>query len=148
ADGVTIDRTVANVAGATRSYKGIELSLDRRFADHWSAAANYTYGQTRGNHFSDDFSPIGDFVNENCRQTVDAGLGDANGVMPCADVQANLNGKPTYDRPHQIKFNGAYTHPMGKFDLTAGMVGALTSKATYTESRTVNVLLPGTLTSS
>ena len=146
ADG-SVNRVVQNITGATRTYRGVEFGVDRRFANHWSASANYTYGRTRGNHFSDDFSALGDFVNESC-QTIDPGVGDANGVFPCADVQANLAGTPTYDRPHMVKFNAAYSHPMGRFDLTTGVVGSVTSKATYTESRTVQVLLPGTLSAS
>jgi hypothetical protein len=149
----TIHRVVANVPDATRTYQGFEFTMDRRFANHWLASGNYTYSQTRGNHFVDDFSSIGDFVTENCRQSagglaIDQGLGDAQGVFPCANVQKNLTGTPTYDRPHFAKFTGAYSHPMGAFDLTTGVVGALSSKATYTESRTVNVLLPGSVASS
>src|SRR5262249_34475899 len=112
-----ISRVVENVPDATRTYRGLEVSLDRRLASRWSASLNYTYSETRGNHFADDFSPIGDFVGENCRQNsggapIDEGLGDANGVFPCADIQANLTGKPTYDRPHVAKFQAAYTRPM------------------------------------
>jgi hypothetical protein len=153
ADGVTINRVVANVPDATRTYRGLEFMVDRRFANRWTASGNYTYSQTRGNHFVDDFSAIGDFVGENCRQSsgglaIDQGLGDAQGVFPCANVQTNLAGQPTYDRPQQLKFNGAYTRPMGRFDLTAGVVGSITSKASYTKTRSVSVLLPGTLASS
>jgi hypothetical protein len=151
--GGTVNRVVANVPDATRTYRGIEVNLDRRFSDGWTASASYTYSQTKGNHFVDDFSAIGDFVGENCRQSsgglaIDQGLGNAQGVFPCADVQANLAGRPTYDRPHLFKFNGAYSMMMGRFSVTTGFVGSIISKATYTPTRSVNVLLPGTLSSS
>jgi hypothetical protein len=148
-----ISRVVENIPDATRTYRGVEVGVDRRLAARWSASLNYTYSQTRGNHFSDDFSPIGDFVGASCRQSsggapIDEGLGDANGVFPCANIQANLTGKPTYDRPHVAKFQATYTRPMGHFDLTTGVVGSVSSKTTFTKSRAVTVLLPGTLTSA
>jgi hypothetical protein len=151
--GGAISRVVANVPDASRTYRGFEFMLDRRLANHWTASANYTFSQTRGNHFADDFSAIGDFVSENCRQSsggvpIDNGLGDANGVFPCASLQTNLMGKPSYDRPHLAKFQAAFSKPMGRFDVTTGFVGSLASKATFTKSRSVNVLLPGTLTAS
>jgi len=153
ADGVTINRVVQNVPGASRTYRGLELMLDRRFTNRWTASANYTFSKTGGNHFVDDFSAIGDFTAENCRQSsgglaIDQGLGDALGVFPCANVQANLAGKPTYDRPHLAKFQAAYTRPMGGFDLTTGVVGSIVSKATFSKTRSASVLLPGTLASS
>jgi hypothetical protein len=80
-----------------------------------------------------------------CTQSVDAGLGTPQGdgfVFPCADLQPNLFGKPSYDRPHMLKFLGSYHFPLGAFDLTAGFVGIATSKTTYSKSRTVSVLVP------
>lgn len=147
ADG-SINRVVTNMAGANRSYRGIEFTVDRRFSNDWSAAGSYTYSRTRGNHFGDDFTSLGNFLDANCRQTADVGLGDESGVFPCKDVQARLTGRPAYDRPHLIKVYGAYSHPFGPVRLTLGAVGNGASKITFTESRTVNVLVPDTLTSS
>jgi hypothetical protein len=147
----TINRVVANVPEAERTYKGIEFTMDKRFSNKWAASGNYTYSQTRGNHFSpggSDFSPLADFAGEMCRQTTDNQLGDANGVIPCSQVQANLSGKPTWDRPHLVKFTGSYRQPLGPIDLTLGVVGTGTSKTPFSRTRTVAVLLPGTLTSS
>jgi hypothetical protein len=137
-------RTVQNVTGGERSYRGLEITLDRRWAGGWAASGSYTWSRVRGNHFLEDFSPLGDFVNARCQQSVDSGLGDAAGIFPCADVQANLNGRPAYDRPHLFKANGAFTKPVGRVDLTAGVVATLASKLPYSRQRTVNVLLPGT----
>lgn len=153
ADGVTINRVVQNVPNATRNYRGLEVSVDRRYANRWTASGSYTFSRTTGNHFVDDFSSLNDFTGENCRQSagglaIDQGLGDAQGVFPCANLQANLTGKPTFDRPHLAKFQAAFTRPMGGFDMTVGTVGSLSSKTTYSKSRSVSVLLPGTLASS
>lgn len=148
ADG-TPNRVVANIASADRTYKGFELTLDKRFSRNWAASGSYTYAQTRGNHFDagDNFTALGNYEGENCHQTVDAALGDANGIFPCSEVMANLHGRPAYDRPHVIKFAGSYRKPVGPIDLTVGLSGLATSKATYSRTRTVSVLRPGTLSS-
>lgn len=150
ADG-TLNRVVANVDDANRRYKGIEFSLDKRFSRMWAATGSYTYSQVRGNHFVDDFSAIDDFESSTCRQTTDPGLGTAvsGGFnFPCSDVQLNLEGRPSFDRPHVFKFNGSYTRPVGPVTVTAGVVGTAQSKLTYTPTRSVNVLRPGSLTAS
>jgi carboxypeptidase family protein len=144
----TVSRIVQNVDGAERTYNGIELNIEKRYSNRWTAAGSYTYSKTSGNHFGDDFTALHDFENANCRQTADQGLGNASGIFPCKDVQPNLTGLPTFDRPHLVKFTGAYTYPTRWFDLTAGVVGSSQSKATFTKSRSVNVLTPGTSNSS
>jgi len=148
-----VSRVVTNVPNATRTYRGLEVMADRRLADRWMASANYTWSQTKGNHFANDFSPVGDFVDETCQQSagglaIDQGLGEAHGLFPCAIVQTNLAGRPSYDRPHAVKLSGAYVASLGSFSLSTGVVGALASKATYTKARTVNVVVPGTVTPS
>ena len=66
------------------------------------------------------------------------------GTFPCREITANLQGKPTFDRPHLIKFGGAYNRPVGPIDLTAGLVGSAVSKTTYSKQRTIQVLSPVT----
>jgi hypothetical protein len=148
-----VSRVVTNVPDATRTYRGLEVTADRRLANHWMASSNYTWSQTKGNHFANDFSPLGDLVDETCQQSagglaIDQGLGEAHGLFPCAIVQTNLSGRPSYDRPHVARFSGAYVASLGSFRLTTGVVAELASKAAYTKSRTVNVVLPGTVTPS
>jgi hypothetical protein len=144
-------RVVQNLDEAFRRFRGVEFTFDKRLSNRWSANVNYTFSKTESNHAlaqGADFSQLGDFANEMCRQTTDAGLGDADGVFPCSEVQPLLAGRPTFDRPHMIKFGGVYLQPVGPVDLTFGVVGAAASKTTFSKVRTVNVLLPGTLTSS
>jgi hypothetical protein len=124
---------------ARRNYKGVELAVDKRFANRWAASGSYTYSKTTGNHFGDDFTSLGDFVNETCTQTADVGL-FGGGQFPCSEVQKNLQGRPTYDRPHLVKYNGSYSHFFRSLQLTAGVVGAATSKTTYQKVRTISVL--------
>lgn len=141
----SVSRVVQNVAEAERTYRGIEVSFDRRLSRNWTMSWSYTYSQTRGNHFGDDFTQLGDFVNETCLQSVDPALGDPQGRIPCREVQTNLQGTPLYDRPHAIKFNGAFLARLGSVNLTTGFVGNLASKATYSKTRTLNVLQPNSM---
>ncbi|HQZ38997.1 MAG TPA: carboxypeptidase regulatory-like domain-containing protein [Vicinamibacterales bacterium] len=148
ADG-SVTREVVNYDPAERTYRGVQFTLERRFADNWSASASYTYSQTRGNHFGNTFTALGDYVDAQCRTTVDPTVGTA-GVIPCAEVQNGSNkfGAPSYDRPHNLKVQGAYVKPLGPASLVVGGVAESISKQRYERSRTFNVLRPGTLTNA
>ena len=141
----TLNRVVANIDSAERTYKGVEFSIDKRLSDRWAATASYTYSQTRGNHTDngDNFTLLGDFVDDQCRQTVDPGL-FGGGTFPCSEVQANLYGRPSFDRPHLLKYAVSYLQDIGPINFVAGIVGQATSKLTYQKSRTVSVLSPVT----
>ena len=145
----SINRRVVNYDRAERTYKGLQFIYDKRFSDNWSAQASYTYSQTRGNHFDQTFSALGDYLDAQCRTTADVSIGNG-GVLPCAEVQegANKNGAPGYDRPHNWKFNGSYTRPIGPTTLVVGMLGDAISKVRYEKTRSLNVLLPGTTTNA
>jgi outer membrane receptor protein involved in Fe transport len=141
-----VERQVLNYDAAERNYKGVQLTAEKRFSNNWNAQASYTYSRTRGNHFLENFTPLGDYIDAQCRTTVDLTIG-TNGVLPCAEVQNGPNkfGAPTYDRPHNFKLAGAYTRPVGPVNLTIGALTEALSKFRYEQQRTVNVLLPGTL---
>lgn len=140
----TVNRVVQNVTDGQRTYRGVEFTLDKRFADNWSASGSYTYSRTRGNHFGNDFTALDDFVGATCQQAVDPQLGDADGKFPCADIQSRLSGTPAFDRPHLAKFAAAYHRSVSSVDLTVGVVGTASSLVTYSKTRTVSVLVPGT----
>ncbi len=148
ADGSLL-REVVNYDAAERTYRGIQFTFERRFANNWSAGASYTYSRTRGNHFGSTFTPLGDYLDAQCRTTVDLTIG-SEGIIPCAEVQngANKYGAPGYDRPHNLKFQGSYVKPLGPTHLVIGAVAESISKARYERSRSVNVLRPGTLTNA
>ena len=148
ADG-SIVREVVNYDAAERTYRGLQLTAEKRFSNNWNAQASYTYSRTRGNHFLDNFSTLGDYLDADCRTTVDLTVGNG-GIIPCAEVQngANKYGTPAYDRPHNFKLAAAYTRPVGPVNLTVGALTEALSKFRYQKERTVNVLLPGTLTNS
>ncbi len=148
ADG-TIQRDVVNYGPAERQYRGIQFTFDRRFSGGWSTQASYTWSKTEGNHFAGTFSALGDYLDAQCRTTVDTTIGAA-GVISCAEVQdgPTVNGRPAYDRPHNLKLSAAYQRRLGPVSLTLGALSDAISKATYTKNRTLNVLRPGTLTNA
>ena len=148
ADG-TINRQVVNYDAAERTYRGLQFTAEKRFSNNWNTTASYTYSRTRGNHFDNNFTSLGDYIDAQCRTTVDLTVG-TNGVIPCAEVQngANKYGFPTYDRPHNFKLAAAYVRPVGPVNLTFGALTEALSKFRYQKERTVNVLSPGTSTNS
>lgn len=142
ADG-SLNRTVTNITNGKRTYKGLELGFDRRFGNNWTASGNYTYSVTKGNHLDtgDNFTLLGDYLGANCRQTVDRGLFGA-GVFSCGELQTNLYGKYTFDRPHLLKFSGAYTRTFGALNFVAGLAGSALSKTRFEKQRSVTILTP------
>jgi outer membrane receptor protein involved in Fe transport len=140
-------REVLNYDAAERDYNGLQLTAEKRFSNNWNATASYTYSRTRGNHFGDTFTALGDYIDAQCRTTADETIG-SGGTIPCLEVQngANKFGRPTYDRPHNFKLAGAYLRPVGPVNLTFGAITELLSKFRYQKERTLNVLTPGTLT--
>jgi hypothetical protein len=143
----TINRQVVNYDAAERQYRGVQLTFERRFFNNWNAQGSYTFSRTEGNHFANNFTALGDWLDAQCRTAVDTTVG-AGGVIPCAEVNngANKYGRPIYDRPHNLKLSAAYLRPIGPVNLTVGAVTEAISKRRYQRERTVNVLLPGTLT--
>lgn len=142
----TINRQVVNYDPAERTYRGVQFTAEKRFSSNWNAAGSYTYSRTRGNHFDNTFSGLGDYLDAQCRTTADATVG----TIPCSEVNngANKDGSPGYDRPHNFKLNAAYVRPIGPVNLTVGGVMDAISKNRYEKVRTLDVLFPGTTTAS
>ncbi|MGI0148178.1 MAG: TonB-dependent receptor plug domain-containing protein, partial [Thermoplasmata archaeon] len=139
-------REFVNYDPAERKYTGIEFTFEKRFSRNWNASLSYTYSETEGNHFANSSSSLGDFLEGNCRTTVDPTVG----TIPCREVQDGRNkfGNPGYDRPHNVKAGGAYSLPLGPVSLTLGLGGEYISATTYEKQRSVTILNPRTGASS
>jgi hypothetical protein len=148
ADG-NFNREVVNYDEAERKYRGVQMTLEKRFSNNWNAQASYTYSKTEGNHFGSGFTTLGDYLDAQCTTTLDASIG-TNGTISCAEVNNGPNkyGQPAYDRPHNFKFAGAYVRPIGPINLTAGIITDFISKPRYERQRSMTVLRPGTTTSA
>jgi hypothetical protein len=95
-------RKIRGFDKASRSYDGLELSLDRRFSSDYFIQASYVYSRTRGN-FPGLFSP-------------DTGQLDPNitSQFDLIELLANRDGPLPQDRPHSIKLDGYYQHDFGR----------------------------------
>jgi hypothetical protein len=90
-----------------RDYDGIELRLNRRFADNWSGWASYLYSNLRGNYAGLASS------DENGRRSPNVNRYFDNTIMNY-DLQGNsVLGPLQTDRPHTFKAGGMYDFKWG-----------------------------------
>ncbi|MGH9364830.1 MAG: TonB-dependent receptor, partial [Thermoanaerobaculia bacterium] len=141
--------TYTNLSYGARKFYGAELTLDKRFSDHWNANASYAWGKTTSNTDSNTASSLADYLNSNGRTTVDPTVG-AGGVVPCSTaVQGpNRTGQPTLSIAHSVKAGAAYVHSLGPVNLALGLGGSVFTGVRYAKARTLNVLYPGTTTNA
>ncbi|MEM1176822.1 MAG: TonB-dependent receptor [Acidobacteriota bacterium] len=96
---------VVNLPSAERSYRGLQLLVQRRFDRGWQLLGSYTWSETEGNLFqSTGISSFGDFT-----EVVDTNVINRFGFAP-------------YDRTHQLKLFANYRHSFGALDAYAGSV--------------------------
>ena len=134
-------QTYANLDEAERNYNGLEFTFEKRFSQNWHLLANYTYSQTRGNHFGQLTSNLGNFSGLQCRTTVDTTIGNG-GVIPCNDVQAQNDGAPPYDIPHLANVLGGYRFNLGPVNLALGSAFRWSSGNSFSKERSVTALRP------
>jgi len=96
-----------------RSYKAIELTVEKRFSGNWQALANYTLSRAFGNVFADYASTLYDFPGDTCSPV---GIGP----MPCVDAEgANHYGIAGFDRTSIFNAFVAYTASLPVVNITA-----------------------------
>ncbi|MEO1367428.1 MAG: hypothetical protein AAFX50_09640, partial [Acidobacteriota bacterium] len=96
---------VVNLPSAERSYRGLQLLVQRRFDRGWQLLGSYTWSETEGNLFqSTGLSSFADFTE----------VIDTNSV--------NRFGFAPYDRTHQLKLFANYRRSLGRVDAYAGTV--------------------------
>jgi hypothetical protein len=98
---------------ATREYYGVNLSLEKRFANNWQGGFNYTWSRVTGTWSGLASSDEGGRLGPNVEQDFDRWfMGyDALGHV--------LDGPLPQDRTHYLKAYGSYYFPFG---LTVGVV--------------------------
>lgn len=117
ADGTrTID--YVNYDEARRVYKGLELIVDKRYANNWQAFLSYTLSRSEGNHFANFASVLGDYLDSPATRS-------GSPTVTGRDInEKNQYGLASYDRTHDIKLYGAYDFHLGIVTLTpASTVG-------------------------
>jgi hypothetical protein len=111
----------ASFDNPVHKYDAVELTLNRRFSNNWSALASYRWSRLRGNFegfYRDDngqsdpgISSLYDFPTNDPSYT--GPIGQANGFLGDIRFLGDPNGILPLDRPHQIKLVGNYQFPMG-----------------------------------
>jgi hypothetical protein len=97
---------VTNDPTGVQTYKGIELTVNKRFSNRWQALAGYTYAHTSWVDFSvpNQTTPNPNFA--------------LNMNGPFAENAYQLNGQ-IGDRPQQFKLTGEYVLPFYDIELAA-----------------------------
>jgi hypothetical protein len=93
---------ITNDPNVTQSYKGLELTLTKRFSNNWQMLAGYTRGKNRIDDISVDVSP-NFLINANGNISPDAGVAGSSRCSGCGASNA--------DRPNQFKLTGMYLLP-------------------------------------
>jgi hypothetical protein len=100
------NRTViTNDPNVLQSYKGLELTLTKRFTNRWQMLAGYTRSVNRIDNVSVDISP-NFLINMNGVITSDAAVNS-----PTASSRCQGCGASNADKPNQFKLTGMYILP-------------------------------------
>jgi carboxypeptidase family protein/TonB-dependent receptor-like protein len=95
-------QVITNDPNAVESYKGLEITLNKRFTNRWQMLAGYTLSKNRIDDVTLDLSP-NFLINANGNITSDAGVAGSTRCSGCAASNA--------DRPNQFKLTGMYIMP-------------------------------------
>ena len=113
---------LANLVGAKREHTGLDLALDKRFADRWAAGLQYSWRRSEGNTSSDanaDFQ--GDLLE------IDPRLPYMNGRLPGTV-------------PHSVKLFGSFMTPV---NIEIGTLIYWSAGAYYTQGeRAYGIVIP------
>jgi hypothetical protein len=92
---------------AVRDYDALELTVDKRLADRWSARASYTVSRLYGNY------PGLSQTDENGRTSPNVGRSFDYPLMAFDGRGEPVLGRLPTDRPHQFKVQANYEMPFG-----------------------------------
>lgn len=123
---------ITNPAAKRRDYWGVELTVERKFDEHWQILASYTYSEAKGTHpgqfesssgggFGSDGNEVGvwqdDISDQETRRSFfesgDGGTLDGFAGLGTATDSAGYYGYLPYHSFHSAKVNGSYTAPWG-----------------------------------
>ncbi|MFN7990327.1 MAG: TonB-dependent receptor [Thermoanaerobaculia bacterium] len=113
-----------NYGPADRTYKSLEVVVDKRFANNWQGFLSYTLSKTDGNSFTDFSSALGDYLDSPATRS---GVTSTGAIIN----EGNKDGLASYDRTHDIKAYGAYVFNTGRFTITPGSTLGWRSGNTY-----------------
>jgi hypothetical protein len=97
----------ADFPKAVRDYDALELTIDKRLSNRWSARASYTISRLYGNY------PGLSQTDENGRTSPNVGRSFDYPLMAFDGRGNPVLGRLPTDRPHQFKVQGFYEMPFG-----------------------------------
>ncbi len=106
----------------TRKYSGVEVVVNKRFANKWQLLASYTHGKATGSS---------DNVYDSWNST---SLGDSR-MFSDLNYQVNALGRLTYDPTHMVKLQGSIILPL---DINLGGYFSYISGDTYNRTYRVS----------
>jgi hypothetical protein len=103
---------------AQREYTSVDVGFDKRFSDNWMAGLHYTWSRLWGNFAGLASSEEHGRKDPNVERYFDVWFLHYTSDPFVNGVGTESTGLLPTDRPHQFKFYGAYSLPMG---LTVGL---------------------------
>ncbi|HET9832707.1 MAG TPA: TonB-dependent receptor [Vicinamibacterales bacterium] len=122
---------ITNDPNVLQSYKGLELTLTKRFTDRWQMLAGYTRSVNRLDNVSVDVSP-NFLINSSGVISTDAAPG--GGSTRCGGCGASNT-----DKPNQFKLTGMYVLPWHEVILSANYSGVSGPAVTRQISRALAI---------
>jgi len=108
----------------SRKFRGIQFTLNKRFANRWQMSASYTYGKEEGS-YSNAHTATGSYGTG----------GTGNYYDP--NLQINLYGRSSISPPHVFKIMASYILP---WDINVSAVYLYNSGRTWTKTTTLTQL--------
>src|SRR5262245_29311792 len=105
---------ITNDPTVVQSYKGLEITVTKRFTDRWQMLAGYTASKNRIDDISVDVSP-NFLINMNGPITPDATVGTSSRCSGCGASNA--------DKPNQFKLTGMYILPWQELIISGNYSG-------------------------
>ncbi|HND29968.1 MAG TPA: TonB-dependent receptor [Myxococcota bacterium] len=137
---------IGNPDNKWRDYRAVEVTVQKKYADHWQLLASYTLSEAKGHtpgqfelssggSFGSDGNQVGvylDDVNDmDAREGFfDSGMGwllEGLAGLGTETDDAGYYGYLPYHSFHSVKVNGSYTLEIKKIDLTGGLIYELDS---------------------
>jgi len=84
---------ITNPSGLTRNYDALEVTLTKRYSDHWQLLASYVYA--------------------NAKNLTGLSNGSSTSLYDNPNAMTYAYGRDTLVSPHQVKIQGSYSGPWG-----------------------------------
>jgi carboxypeptidase family protein/TonB-dependent receptor-like protein len=122
---------ITNDPNVLQSYRGLELTVTKRFTNRWQMLAGYTRSKNRIDNVSIDVSP-NFLINMNGNISIDAAL-------PAPASRCSGCGASNADKPNQFKLTGMYILPWQELIISGNYSGVSGPPVTRQISRALAI---------